>query len=179
LEDLMPVSNRKLAWYAAGVLIISFAVVTMAQDKSEAANVGSLAALTAEVRQLRLAVEESTRTQSQTQALGVYLSVQQSRLVQVTARLDTARKELDDITVRSKVFAADLSRINETLLRETNPQVRAGLESEGQAAKQELERLGIQDQQVRSREAELSQMLQAETTRWTDLISTLERLIKK
>ena len=175
----MVVSNSKLAWYVAAVLMAGFAVVSMAQDKGEAINIGSLGTLTAEVRQLRLAVEESTRTQAQTQALGVYLSVQQSRLVQVTARLDAARKELDDITVRAKQMAADLSRNNEALLREANPQVRAGLESENRALKSELEHIGLQDGQVRSREAELSQMLLAETTRWTDLISTLERLIKK
>jgi hypothetical protein len=174
----MFVSSRKIAWYAV-VVVISFAMVTMAQDKGETGNAGSLSALTAEIRQLRLAVEESTRMQTQTQALGVYLSVQQSRLVQVSARVDAARKELDDVSLRSKQMADQLTRNNEALLRETNPQQRAGLESENQALKQELANLGLKEQQVRSREAELSQMLQSENARWTDLISNLERLLKK
>lgn len=50
---------------------------------------GSLAALTAEVRQLRLTVEELIRNQAETQALSVRLSAHQSRIEQVTGQLDS------------------------------------------------------------------------------------------
>jgi hypothetical protein len=92
LEDVVAIMNRRLAWGVAVALVVSSAVAVMAQNQSESQG-GSLAALTAEIRQLRLAVEEATR--SQTQALGVYLSVQQARLVEVAARVDAAREELD------------------------------------------------------------------------------------
>src|SRR5688500_14852551 len=59
---------------------------------------GSLAALTAEVRQLRLSVEELARSQTKTQALAVYLSAQQSRLQQADQQLAVARRELDAAT---------------------------------------------------------------------------------
>jgi hypothetical protein len=171
--------NSRLAWYGAALLMVSGAVALMGQDKGDATNTGSLAALTAEVRQLRLALEESTRTQTQTQALGVYLSVQQSRLVQVESRLDAVRKELDGVTVRAKQIAAEYQRFSEMLRSETNPEVRADLGQQARAMKLELENMSIQDQQVRLREAELSQLLQAETSRWTDLVTSLEKLIRK
>ena len=58
----------------------------------------SMAALTAEVRQLRIAVEEFARTQTETQALGAYLSARQGRLMQTTQQLDAVRKEIDAAT---------------------------------------------------------------------------------
>ena len=175
----MTALSGKLAWCGVAISIAVCGMRVMAQERSGQTDMGSLAALTAEVRQLRLAVEESTRSQTQTQALGVYLSVQQSRLVQVAARLDAARKELDAVTARSKQIGATLSSMSEALLRETNPEVRSRLELESRGLKQELENIGFQDQQVRSREAELSQMMQSENARWSDLISTLEQLIRK
>lgn len=171
--------SRKLVRYGVAILIICFAIGAVAQEKVNPTDTGSLAALTAEVRQLRLAVEESTQRQTQTQALGVYLSVQQSRITQVAARLDAAHKELDALTVRSKNLTDTISRVNEVFLRETNAQARAGLEQEIRSLKQELESVALQEQQVRSREAELFQMLRTEDSRWTDLVSALETLIKK
>jgi parvulin-like peptidyl-prolyl isomerase len=175
----MIVLSRKFTLCGVVALMVGSAVALMAQAKSDGADVGSLAALTAEIRQLRLALEESTRSQAQTQALGVYLSAQQSRLVQVAARLDVARRELDAATVRYKAITAELSSVADSLVREANPETRAALEQKSRALKLELESIALQDQLARSQEAELSQMMQAENARWTDLISRLERLINK
>jgi len=168
---------RRVSWCAA-VLILSCAVAVLAQGRNDGTDSGSIAGLTSELRQLRMAVEESTRTQTQTQALGVYLSVQQSRILQVASRLDTARKELDSATIRSRDIASHLANMDEELPRATEPQRRA-LEDAVRSLKSEQASVGLQEQQARSREAELSQMLQVEDSRWTDLISRLEQLIKK
>jgi hypothetical protein len=154
-------------------------MVLAAQGRTDATDPGSLAALTAEIRQLRLVVEESTRTQTQTQALGVYLSVQQARLVQLAARLDTARKDLDVAMVKSRQMSVALAGTEDALPRVTNPETRNQLEAEGRALKQELESVALQERLAQSREAELVQMLQAEDARWTDLISRLEQLIRR
>jgi hypothetical protein len=53
-----------------------------------------MAALTAEVRQRRVAVEQLARSQAETQTLGMTLSAQQGRILQLTQELDTARKEI-------------------------------------------------------------------------------------
>ncbi len=91
---------RKLAWAGAAAGSLSCgAAMLLAQAGTEHIDPGSLSALTSELHQLRTAVEEMIRTQTQTQALGVYLSVQQSRIVQAATRLDAVRKELEAVSV--------------------------------------------------------------------------------
>src|SRR5258706_1897457 len=104
---------------------------------------GSLAALTSEVRQLRLAVEEATRSQTQTQALSVYLSVQQSRVLHVATRLDSVRKELDGTTTRSRDIASQLASVQDALLRVADPQERARLEDVNRNLKVEQQRFAF------------------------------------
>ena len=119
--------SRRLSWSVVLMLAAGSAAVVLAQEKNDAPN-GSLAALTAEIRQLRVAVEESTRSQTQTQALGVYLSVQQSRILQAATRLESARKELDAVSLRSREIASQLENFQGEILRVTEPQRRAQLE---------------------------------------------------
>jgi hypothetical protein len=170
--------SRRLSWSVVLVLAAGSAAVVLAQEKNDAPN-GSLAALTAEIRQLRVAVEESTRSQTQTQALGVYLSVQQSRILQAATRLESARKELDAVSLRSREIASQLENFQGEILRVTEPQRRAQLEDANQQLKFEQRHVVEQEQQARAREAELSQALQVEESRWTDLITRLEQLIRR
>src|SRR5688572_1699190 len=107
---------RRLSWFGVTVLslTLSYAAVVLAQGRSDGADTGgSLAALTSELRQLRVAVEELTRSQTQTQALGVYLSVQQSRILQLAARVDSARKDLETATLRSQKIGSTVADIAE------------------------------------------------------------------
>jgi wyosine [tRNA(Phe)-imidazoG37] synthetase (radical SAM superfamily) len=172
--------TRRLPWFVAAVLTTTCATAVMAQgrnDGTEAA--GSLGTLTAELRQLRVAVEELTRSQTQTQALGVYLSVQQSRILQVAARLDSARKELETASIRSQEIATTLANLDDEVLRVAEPQQRRQIEEGIRGLKYEQTSVGLREQHARSRETELAQALQQEELRWTDLISRLETLIKK
>ena|SRR5437868_7930313 len=175
----MTAFSRRVLWCVAA-FGVGWATVMLAQGRSDVTDgAGSLAALTSEVRQLRVAVEESTRSQMQTQALGVYLSVQQSRILQVTTRLDSARKELEAATARSHEIASHLANIEAELPRVTEPQRRAALEDANRSLKMEQETVGLKEQQARNRDGELSQALQLEDARWSELISRLEQLIKR
>ena len=179
MQHAMVVFTRQtLAACVTAVVIVTGAVVAMAQGGGATAE-GSLGGVTAELRQLRLAVEEATRTQTQTHALAVYISAQQSRLVQVAGRLDAARKELDALTVQSQQLAAELSGNDDRAAHSEKPELKAEFEMQARALKHELARLGPQLQQAQNREGELSHMLQAEEARWTDLIAKLEQLVKK
>ena len=92
-------------------LAVLFAVasaVAWAQTRNDEP-AGALSALIAEVRQLRQAVEESSRQQGQIQGLSVYLPAQQSRLMQIGAQLDAVRTELAAASARSQEFANLLS----------------------------------------------------------------------
>ena len=94
------------------LLLVSGPVSAMAQVPGQAA-VDSLTTLVTEVRQLRLAVEEAHKEQSRVQYLAVYLSAQQSRLIQLNNRLDAVRTELAGVQAQSQAVArllAGLSR---------------------------------------------------------------------
>lgn len=139
---------------------------------------GSLAALTAEVRQLRAAVEELARSQTQTQALGVYLSAQQGRLQQADMQLAAARQELDAANSARDRIEANLTELLAAQPRATLPEKRAEIEDAIKAMQSEQARVDRQLQQARSRESDLSQALRSEETRWNELIARLEALAR-
>jgi hypothetical protein len=172
------VPTRRIVSGAAAAVVVTSAIAVIAQGRQEPAD-GSLAALTAEIRQLRLAVEEGTRSQAQTQALGVYLSAQQSRIMQVAARADAVRKDLDDVAARSREMAARLANLTEVSQQVSDSKERNAMEAEGRMLKRELANVAVQQQQLQNRDDELSQMLQSENVRWTELIARLEQLLKK
>ena len=170
--------SRRLAWCAAGALIVGSSIVTILAQSSDLAGPGSLTAVAAEIRQLRVAVEESTRTQAQTQALATYISAQQSRLTQLAARLDAARRDLDRLTGQSREAAAEVAR-NDEELQSAKAEQRAQLQGVGRLLQQEAEKVSAQLQQAQLRENEAAQLLQAEEARWADLVGRMEQLIKK
>jgi chromosome segregation ATPase len=173
------VAGSGLVSAVVALAIVGGAAVVAGQNRNEPADPGSLAALTAEVRELRLAVQQLSQTQSQTQALGVYLTVQQSRVLQVSSQVDAARKELDAAALRSNDVATKLADFEEELPRVSDPAKRADLQGASRAMKREHETATLQEQQARARELELSQSLQAEESRWSALIARLEALTQR
>jgi hypothetical protein len=135
--------------------------------------------LTAEVRSRRAAVERAAQTQVPQQVLGLYLTLQQGRVTQATMRLDTVRRELEGVTSRVDELAAEAARLEEQLIVETAADKRRELEAAGAATKQETRRIKAQEQQIRNRESEAFQAAQTEETRWAELSSQLEQLLKK
>jgi len=164
---------------AVCVGVVSSVVVIAQGAAASTEPTAALKDLTAEVRRLRLAVEQAARVQAQTQALGVYLSVEQGRIVQVATRLESTRRELEDLQAASRRLTADLASLESMLPRESDPDKRRQIEMQQRATKQELDETSLRDQQIRSREAEATQALQVEESRWSDLISRLEEIIKK
>lgn len=137
---------------------------------------GSLAQLTAEVRQLRLAIEEMARSQTETRALEASLSTQQSRMLQTEQRLEAARRGIDTTASRSEGIEARLASLRDERSRATAPDRRAELDEAIRSFEGEREDAARELQRVRTREDELSRTLQVEETRWNELISRLEDL---
>lgn len=136
---------------------------------------GSLAALTAEVRQLRLAVEELARSQSETQALTVYLSAQQSRMQLADQQLAAVREQIDSTTaVRQDLETRLASMLAEQAA--ASPDRRGQIEDGINGFRAEQARIDLQLQQARSRENDLSRAVQSEETRFNELIARLEKL---
>ena len=84
----MKISRSVVVVVGVAVAVVSLgAAVVRARQNSPASGLadGSVAALTAEVHALRLSIEGAAKSEQQVQGVGVYLSVQKDRLLQVTA----------------------------------------------------------------------------------------------
>ena len=173
----MHVSRRGAAMVGAAVAMVVCAAALLAQASDPVP--GSLGELTAEIRQLRLAVEQSSRTETQAQALGIFLSAQQSRIVQVTARLDAARKELDAIAQQSAAHVSQLTALEAQLPQMTDPPERLAFEDRVRGLKVELKTVATQEQQARTRENEMLQTWLQEEARWNDLITRLQQIVAR
>ena len=131
--------------------------------------------MTAEVRQLRLAVEEMARSQSETQALTVYLSAQQSRMQQADQQLVAVRREIDSGTAARQDIEGRLANLLAEQSR-VPPDQRAQIEDAVNGFRAEQARIDLELQQARSRENDLTRVVQSEETRWNELIARLEKL---
>jgi len=173
----MQISTRGAVAIAALFGTVWCAATLLAQTSDTSP--GSLRELTAEIQQLRLAIEQSSRTQTQAQALGIFLSAQQSRILQVTTRLDAARKELDVLSQRATNHASQVARFDDELPRVTDPKQRAEYEDRSRSLKAEMKMIGAEEQQARVREAEMLQAWQQEEARWNDLIARLQQIVER
>ena len=173
----MHLSRRAVAALAAVIVIAGCTVVLFAQANEPA--VGSLGELTAEIRQLRSAIEQSTRAQTQAQALGIVLSAQDRRVMQTTGRLETARRELVNLSQQSSTYTQQLAQIEEDLPRTTDPEERTALEDRIKDIKLEMKVVAMREQEARAREAEMLQAFQLEEARWNDLISRLQQIVAR
>ena len=163
---------------AVAVGILCGAVVH-AQEKAASPSADPLTALTAEVRLLRMAIEKSTQVQTQIQGLSVYLSAQQSRLINVSGRLDAARTELDRVTLNTRDITNKLALLASPPTQPVTPELRLAVEQQTTAIKNELKIVSEHEAQLRARESAIAAELQTEIARWTDLTGRLEQLIKQ
>jgi len=161
-----------------GVLAVIVGATVMAQEASLQPG-NSLVALTEEVRLLRMAVEKSTRTQTQLQGMSVYLTAQQSRLLQVGGRVDAIRRDLAAASRESRALAEQVTTLRTTVANETSAEMKAQVEAMLGPATREAARAAEYEQQLRSSEAEASADLQTELARWTDLTGRLDQLIRQ
>jgi hypothetical protein len=150
----------------------------LAQGRTEDTG-GSLAGLTAEVRQLRLAVEESARRQTQTQAISIYLAAQQSRMVQLSSRLDAVRKELGAAETASAQLVSLAASMEGDLTRSMPPEERNETTGILRMFKDQAAGAVAREQRIRQQETELLQALQVEDTRWRDLIARLQQAVDR
>ena len=172
---MRPTKGTTLFLAVAVAMVISGALFAREQN----ADPTSFAALTAEVRLLRLAVEKSTQTQAQIQAMAVYLSAQQSRLLQVSARADAVRKDLET-AVRERSQLADMVSEAERALAGPPPTAPNGKpipdmrQAELADMKRGLARVAAVEAEMRGRESEAAAAVQSELNRWSEMIARLE-----
>src|SRR5262245_60259094 len=104
---------------AMTVVLVGGLVLAAADQSGGAEAIGSLSELKNEVRLLRQAVEKSTQTNAHVQAMSIYLSAQQNRLNQETARADELRDELSGVTLQLRSMLAYASTIERAVVSGT------------------------------------------------------------
>jgi len=166
----------------ASSLIVALATCAgwLAQTRLRAAQqpTSDFSAVANEIRLLRVAVENATRAQTQTQGLSVYLSAHQSRFVQTASRLDGIRRELDAASESVQNLIERLAESQQALPRAT-AEFRNELEGHIADLKRQLTVATTTEQRLRARETTLLQDFQQDEATWRDLIARLEQSIKR
>lgn len=163
---------------AIAVVLVCGLAVVIADQSGVADSVGSLSALTNEIRLLRQAVEKSTQTQSQVQALSIYLSAQQNRLNQSVTRADAIRNELAAKTKALQDLSEEAK--NYELIIATGPlDERTVAEVRMKGIKEAVPRLIEQQADLRIRLAQADAEVEAGLTRWNEMIARLEQMTRQ
>jgi len=170
----------KIKVVAAAAVLAAAAVVTTWAQGLGPSNAGSLAELTAEVRQLRMVVQEAGRNQSQMQALGIALTAQQSRLQQVGARLEAAQQDLEKAQAASQQLANVFSSAQEARpAQNMSAEERADRAEALKMFREQLDRAQAAENAIRTRIADLTTSFRSEETRWLELVAKLDEVVKR
>lgn len=170
---------RIIVAVVVGAIVTAVSVRGQTPASSSDETARAIRELTTEVRALRAALEKTSGSQLQGSILGMYLNVQQARVSQAANRVDSVRRELDGLTMRSRELAQQAANVEAQLPQTTDAEERKQLEMQQRALKQESEQLVPMEQQARGRETEAYQWQQTEEQRWTELVARLEQLLKK
>ena len=109
----------------------------------------------------------------------MYLSAQQSRLVQITTRLDTLRAEINGAALQTQAVSRLLATAETAQSQPMSPEERAESSDMMRWFKEQVDQAKHREQQLRQRETELLQAYQVEENRWNDLIAQLDRLVRR
>jgi hypothetical protein len=161
-----------------GVLACAAAVTTWAQGLGPSTG-GSLSELTAEVRQLKVAIQDASRSQNQMQALNISLTAQQSRLAQVSARLDTAEEDLQQAVGLTRDAMAAISAAQKETRPNSSVEERAQLAEMVKMFREQADEAQTRENTLRAKRDELMNSFRAEEARWLQLVARLEEILKR
>jgi hypothetical protein len=172
--------SRGTVTIAAGIAFLTAAAwaTVRAQGLGPSAG-GSLAELTAEVRQLRAVIQEAARSQTQVQGLSLALTSQQSRLGQVGTRLEKIDEELRAASAKTGEAKRALAEAESSAANAVTPSELKSSQLDVRLAKAAVDRLVEEENQVRLRQTEHVAAFRAEEARWVELVARLEEVIKR
>jgi chromosome segregation ATPase len=133
---------------------------------------GSIAALTAEIRQLRIAVQELASGQQAAQTLSATLSVQQNRVERAAEQLQNIRVNIEGVTFQIDQIEARLTSLSDELALATDLDRRQNLERQIRQARQQKSGFESQLQRARSQESELLLAFQNEQRQMDELVGS-------
>lgn len=136
----------------------------------------TLTSLLAEVRQLRLAIEEMSSAGARVQLVLGRLQLQEQRVNNMLRRLETVRGELEGIQREHDDLVRQLQGLERAVGETTDAERRRDFEAEARAMKSRLPGVAARLQQRQTEESTLSVDIGAEQARWTDFNQRLEEL---
>ena len=175
----MSIRTGKVTFAAAIVVLAAAAAATTWAQGLGPSSAGSLAELTAEVRNLKVALQEASRSQNQMQALSISLTAQQSRLAQVSARLDTAEEDLQQAMSRTQEAVTAIATAQNELRPNASVEERAQLAEMVKTFRQQSDQAQVRENNARVRRDELMNAFRAEEARWLQLVAKLDEIVKR
>ena len=176
---------RYLARTVVVVAIIGIpaAVLLSAQSRDSESVIGR--ELVSEVRALRAVIERYAEGQIQTQIITGLLDVQQRRLADLNARLDTVRREVAGASDHLQKLTNDVTtfeRMSESALVKRGVSLedsRREVEGMRSHARNQFEMNATNLQGLRTREGELLNQLATEEARWNELVGRLDQWLRR
>ena len=171
----------------AGLVLVSpfYANRAMAQANkpAESAQIGdidkTLRQMLTEVRELRIAVQRATATQTRFQMLVERLRIQQTHVDAVNRRLDDLRSQIAAMRAEKPLMEQQVKDAEDLLERITDPNGRVDLESRIKSMKASFARFGPEEERLRNREVGLESELQMAQVKLNELNSQLDALLNE
>ena len=174
----MVASHRKPLIGVVVLVLIAAAWATVRAQGLGQSSSGSLAELTAEVRQLRMVIQDAGRNQTQMQGLNIALTAQQSRLIQVGNRLEALNDQLQKASDKAQKLAQEIDSAQRKLPSSTGAD-RLDLENLIRGLKFEHGPAAQEEDAIRTRQMEAMNVFRQEEARWLELVARLEAILKK
>ena len=134
------------------------------------------AALLVEVHALRIALEQSAVVAPRVQLTLARLNIEEQRIAHLGTQLDQVRRELSTGALESEQLSTRLAAVEKIAVAATDDKIRKQFEYEQLDPKRKLATQSRLEEQLRSREGEISVALSAEQNRWVDLNARLDEL---
>ena len=168
--------DRNIAWWmiAAGAVMVIVAARPLTGQQP--ANQDVMSALLVEVRGLRAAMERMASVGPRVQLAMGQLQLQEQRVTTMLRRLDTIRDQKTNAEREATDMRARVEQLEEMADRAEDPKARKQAALEVQEVKRMVERSGTDLQRFAAEEAELSNAIAAEQSRWADINRRLEEL---
>jgi hypothetical protein len=175
----MSMSKTKLGRLVGVVVLAGAAWAGLRAQGLGQANDNSMAALTNEVRQLRLVVQEAGRSQTQMQALSISLTAQHSRLTQVNDRLERATTDLSAVSAKVAEARRMITEAQAEVGRAKTAEERGHATEMLNMFRQQTDTMAEEENRLRQRQSELANQFRIEEQRWIELAQRLEEIIKR
>ena len=175
-EGSLFMRDRNIAWWmiAAGAFVVLVAARPLTGQQPQSQDV--MSALLVEVRGLRAAMERMASAGPRVQLAMGQLQLQEQRVTAMLRRLDTIRDQKTNAEREVTDMRSRVEQVEETADRAEDPKARKQAALEVQEVKRMVERSGTDLQRFAAEEAELSNAIAAEQSRWADINRRLEEL---